>query len=140
MRIAQRALALTLGGLLVASAAAAQTPPPSSSGQRGPGRMQAMLMQGITLTSAQQAKVDSIAAAYRALRPQMTPGTPPSEADRQKTRGLMMASIKDIRGVLTPEQQAVYDKNVTEMQKMMQQMQQGGGAPSTAPATGQPPQ
>jgi len=102
--------------------------------------MQAMVLQGITLTPAQQGKVDSITASYRAQMPQFTPGTPPSDADRQKARGLMMASLKDIRGVLTPDQQAAYDKNLAALQQRMQQRQPGGGPPPTAPASGQPPQ
>jgi len=102
--------------------------------------MQSMALQGITLTPTQQAKVDSITASYRARMPQFTPGTPPSDADRQTARSLMMASIKDVRGVLTPDQQAVYDKNVASLQQMMQQMRPSGAAPQGAPPAGQPPQ
>ena len=93
-------------------------------------------MQGITLTPAQQTQVDSIRAHYRAQMPQMTPGTPPSDADRQKMMGLMQASTKAVRGVLTPDQQAIYDKNLAAMQQQM-----GGGMPTGgAPPQGAPPQ
>ncbi|MEZ4412590.1 MAG: hypothetical protein R2910_06375 [Gemmatimonadales bacterium] len=92
-----------------------------------------MALQGITLTAAQQAKVDSITAKTRAQMPAMTPGSPPSDADRAKMRSLSMASVQEVRAVLTPEQQAIYDKNVAQMQQMMQQRMQGGPPPA-APA------
>jgi Spy/CpxP family protein refolding chaperone len=34
----------------------------------------------------------------------------------------------ELRGVLTPDQQTVFDKNLEERKARMQQMQQGGGA------------
>jgi len=137
MRIRHLATLAVLGlGLVAVPALRAQTPggPPSAGGgQRG--RMQAMLMKGITLTPVQQAQVDSIRAHYRAQMPQMTPGTPPSDADRQKMMGLMQASSKAVRGVLTPDQQAIYDKNMADMQQQM-----GGGMPmGGAPPQGAPP-
>jgi Spy/CpxP family protein refolding chaperone len=96
--------------------------------------MGSMLMQGITLTPAQQTQVDSIRAYYRAQMPQMTPGTPPSDADRQKMMGLMQSSAKAMRGVLTPDQQAIFDKNLAAVQQQM-----GGGMPAGgAPTTGAP--
>lgn len=127
-------------GLVLASTLSAQTqttPPAGGPGQRGPGRMQAMALEGITLTAAQQAKVDSITAATRAQMPTMTPGTPPSDADRAKMRSLSMASVQQVRAVLTPDQQKIYDKNVANMQQMMQQRMQGGPPPAGAPANPQ---
>lgn len=134
-------LAILAVGLAGASALSAQTPstPGTPSAQRGPGRMQAAALQGITLTPAQQAQIDSITASYRAKMPQMTPGTPPSEVDRQKARGLMTASLKDVRSVLTPEQQAIYDKNVAAIQERMQGGPPQGAPPQGAPAQGEPP-
>jgi len=123
-------------GLAVVPTLSAQTPttpPPAGQGQRGNGRMLGMALQGITLTTAQQAKVDSITAKTRAQMPSITPGTPPSDADRQKMMTLSQASIKEVRAVLTPDQQAVYDKNIARMQEMMQQRRQGGPPPA-APA------
>jgi Spy/CpxP family protein refolding chaperone len=136
-RILASAAVLSLG-LAAVPALSAQTPTtPPPRGQRGPGRMQTMALEGITLTAAQQAKVDSITAKTRAQMPPMTPGSPPSDADRAKMRSLSMASIQEIRAVLTPEQQATYDKNVAQMQQMMQQRMQGGPPPS-APAPTKP--
>ena len=89
-----------------------------------------MALQGITLTPAQQAKVDSITAKTRAQMPAMTPGTPPSDADRQKMMSLSTASLKEVRTVLTPDQQAIYDKNVAAIQQQMQQRMQGGATPA----------
>lgn len=122
-------------GLAFAPALSAQTP---GGGPRGPGRMQAMALQGITLTPAQQAKVDSITAKTRAQMPAMTPGTPPSDADRQKMMSLSTASLKEIRTVLTPDQQAIYDKNVAAIQQQMQQRMQGGATPATPATPAQP--
>lgn len=136
MRI--RLLTTTAGlalGLALTPALSAQTP---GGGPRGPGRMQAMALQGITLTPAQQAKVDSITAKTRAQMPAMTPGTPPSDADRQKMMSLSTASLKEIRTVLTPDQQAIYDKNVAAIQQQMQQRMQGGAMPATPATPAQP--
>ena len=137
--ISMAILALTVAAAPALTAQTpSQSPPP-----RGPGRMQAAALQGITLTPAQQAKVDSITASYRAKMPQMTPGTPPSDADRQKAMGLMSASLKDVRTVLTPDQQPIFDKNVAAIQQQMQQRMQGGppqgAAPQGAPPQGDPP-
>ena len=134
IRLLTTTLALALG-LALAPALSAQTP---GGGPRGPGRMQAMALQGITLTPAQQAKVDSITAKTRAQMPAMTPGTPPSDADRQKMMSLSTASLKEIRTVLTPDQQAIYDKNVAAIQQQMQQRMQGGAMPATPATPAQP--
>jgi Spy/CpxP family protein refolding chaperone len=127
---------LVVLGLSLAAAPtlSAQGGPPAGGNPRG--RMQAMLFEGITLTPAQQTQIDSIRTHYRSQMPAMTPGTPPSDADREKAMQLMQASTKAVRGVLTPEQQAVYDKNMAAMRERM-----GGGAPSgAAPAPSAPPQ
>jgi Spy/CpxP family protein refolding chaperone len=100
--------------------------------------MQARALEGITLTPAQQTRIDSISAGYRAKMPQMTPGTPPSDADRQKVMGLVAASQKEVRAVLTPDQQAVYDKNIAAIQQQMQQRMQGG-MPQGPPPQDAPP-
>ena len=68
----------------------------------------------------------------------MTPGTPLCDADRQKAMELMTASIKEVRGVLTPDQQALYDKNVVAIQQQMQQRMHGA-PPQGAPPQGEPP-
>lgn len=86
-------------------------------GGRGMGgaRMMEMMMQGITLTDAQKAKVDSITAKYQKEMPQMTPGSPPSPEDRQKRMELMQKQQADIKAVLTDEQKATFEKNLANM-------------------------
>ncbi len=97
---------------LTVSPAYAQNPP-----GRGPGRRMELLFRDITLTAAQQAKVDSIQAHYRAQMPSFTPGSPPDSATREKIRGLFRHQVDDIRAVLTADQQKAFDKNVAEMRE-----------------------
>jgi Spy/CpxP family protein refolding chaperone len=96
---------------LGATAAQAQTP------MRGPGRRMELLFKDITLTPAQQAKVDSIQGRYRSERPSFTPGTPPDSATRDKIRALFQRERDDLRAVLTPDQQKTFDRNVEEMRQ-----------------------
>lgn len=114
---------LSLPLILAAATLAAQSPT-GGMGRGGGGfaqrRMQ-RLLQGITLTPLQQAKVDSITAKYRAQMPPFTPGAPPDSATREKMRSLMGNQDEEIRTVLTPDQQKVWDQNVTEMRNRMQQ-------------------
>lgn len=84
-------------------------------GGRGGARMMEMLMQGITLTDAQKHSIDSITTKYRAEMPAFTPGSRPSEADRQKRMDVMQKQSADIRAVLTDDQRKTFDKNVEEM-------------------------
>ena len=105
---------------LSATAASAQNPPPGGPG--GPGgmgnrRMQVMLT-GITLTAPQQARVDSITAAFRAQMPAFTPGAPPDSAAMAQRRTLSARQDSTIRTLLTPEQQAVWDRNAEQARSM----------------------
>jgi hypothetical protein len=81
----------------------------------------ARLMQGITLTPEQQTKVDSITARYSAQMPAFTPGVMPDSATRAKMRDLNEHQDAEIRTVLTPDQQKVFDDNVAQMRARMQQ-------------------
>ena len=45
----------------------------------------------------------------------MTPGNPPSDADRQKMMDLRQKQNAEIRAVLTDEQKKTFDKNVEDM-------------------------
>ncbi len=112
--------------LLAARVATAQTQGggPGGGGGFGQRRMQ-RLLQGITLTAEQQAKVDSITAKYRPQMPAFTPGTPPDSATRAKLRELYGNQDEEIRALLTPDQQKVWDQNVTEMRNRMQQRAPG---------------
>lgn len=121
--------AISLSLTLVATAVVAAQQP-SGGGMGGGGgfgqrRMQ-RLLQGITLTPDQQAKVDSITAKYRAQMPPFTPGTPPDSATREKMRSLLGNQDEEIRALLTPDQQKVWDQNLTEMRSRMMQRAPGG--------------
>ncbi len=117
-------LSIALGALgsaailaFAASAAPAQSPSPGGRpGRAGfaERRMQALL-KDITLTAAQQAKIDSIRARYTAQLPALTPGTRPDSATRAKMREVFQHQDDEIRGVLTADQQKAWDKNLAEM-------------------------
>ena len=76
-------------------------------------------MEGITLSEAQKAKVDSIVQAHSAQMPAMTPGQPLDSTARAKRMEVMQQQNTAIRGVLTPEQQTTFDKNVETMRQNM---------------------
>jgi len=107
-------------------------PPPPPSGQGGMGgqggfaqrRMQ-MMLNGITLTAAQQASVDSIQAAFRSRMPAFTPGQRPDSASMAQRRQVMADQDAAMRAVLTPEQQQVWDRNAEQMRNM----RRGPGGP-----------
>jgi Spy/CpxP family protein refolding chaperone len=93
-----------------------------SGGGGGGGRMMSTLMEGITLTDAQQKSVDGIRANYM---PQMQAAR--SAQNRDQMRTLMTQETGEIRKVLTPDQQTVFDKNLATMRANMQNGQGGGG-------------
>ena len=144
--------AVAVGGVLVACAqkpAPTTTPAPAQTdvapgggmndgmgGRRGgPGggmgrRMDEMLFSGITLTTDQRARIDSIRATYRAQNEGLDPRNNP--ADRDTMRQRMQAQMTEIRAVLTTDQQAVFDRNVADMRSRMRGGADGpppGGAP-----------
>ena len=111
----------------VSAAATAQDPQPQGQRQGGGGRQTGMLMQGITLTAEQQAKVDSISARYaEQRRAVMQDESVDQDTRRAKGRELMGKQRDEIRALLTDEQKKVFDKNVEDMQA---RMQGGGGRP-----------
>jgi Spy/CpxP family protein refolding chaperone len=120
-------VALCIGlGLVSAVVAGAQSPGGEGGGGAGfAGRRMQRLLQGITLTADQQAKVDSITAKYSAQMPPFTPGTRPDSATRAKMRTLFGNQDEEIRALLMPDQQKVWDQNVTEMRNRMQQRSPG---------------
>ncbi len=89
-------------------------------GGGGRGRMMAAMFEGITLSDAQQKTVDSIRTSYQ---PQMQQLRSQGPGSRPQMRDLMKKETADFRGVLTPDQQGAFDKNVVAMQARMQ----GGG-------------
>jgi Spy/CpxP family protein refolding chaperone len=96
-------------------------------GQRGGGRGMQLLFEGMTLTDAQQSKLDSITAKYRAERQKLMPdgrqGGPPDDAMRDKMRAMMDKQTAEIRTILTADQQKLFDANVEKRKQAMQQRQ-----------------
>ncbi len=108
-----------LATLCALAAPAAYAQGGGGGGGQGRGRQMEMLMQGITLTDAQKASVDSIGQVYRAQMPPMQQGTPPDSATRAKRMEVMQKQTAAVRAVLTPEQQKVFDKNLEDMRANM---------------------
>ena len=106
-------------GLATLCALAAPAAYAQGGGGQGRGRQMEMLMQGITLSDAQKASVDSIGQVYRAQMPPTQQGTPPDSATRAKRMEVMQKQFAALRGVLTPEQQKVFDKNLEDMRANM---------------------
>ena len=112
--------------------------PGGGPGMRGMGGgMQRMLFEGITLSAAQQASVDSIQGARReAMRARMEAmraGGPPDEGARatmmQEMRAAQEQDRQAMRALLSADQQKTFDANLARMQEMMRQRQQQGGGP-----------
>jgi Spy/CpxP family protein refolding chaperone len=131
IRIAALGVALLAGSTAVAGAQAATQAPtqqggPGGGGRGGVGRS----LSGIELTEAQKAKVAEITAKYQpemqAIRESMQGGGDRA-AGFAKMQALNEKRNPEIRAVLTPEQQAIFDKNLAEQKARMEQMRQGGG-------------
>ena len=130
IRLAVAGIALCAGASVAsaqgAPAGAPQGAPQGERQGRG-GRGMATLMEGITLTDAQQLKVDSISAKYRAERQKLMPngmqGGPPDDATRAKIGEMMNKQTAEIRAILTADQQKLFDANVEKRKQMMQQRQ-----------------
>jgi len=116
-------LALITTALLAlsATAAVAQYPGGGMGGGRlgGPGMRMQALLNGITLTAQQQTSIDSIQDAYRPrIRALFTQGGPPDSASRASMAALRSSQDRDIRAVLTPDQQKIWDKNMAALPPM----------------------
>jgi len=127
-RIAALGVALLAGSAAIAGAQNA-TPAPTQQGGPGMGRRGNQTLNGIELTDAQKAKVSEIQAKYQpemqAIRESIQNGGDRAEAF-QKMSALRDKMTPEIRAVLTPAQQAIYDKNVAEQKARIEQMRQRG--------------
>jgi Spy/CpxP family protein refolding chaperone len=111
IRVAMMAVALSA---VATSASSAQQQPEQAQGGRGMG---GMILRGITLTDAQKAQQKVIREKYA---PQMmavrkasqTSGTP---MDQAKLSQIRAAQAAELRGILTAEQQVIFDRNLAEM-------------------------
>ena len=132
-----RALVAAAAALLFAATAAPVAAQPPQGGRGNGQAMQNMLFEGITLTAAQQTKIDSLRTAFRekAMAERAAGGNaggPPDSATMAARRERTAQERTQLRAVLTTEQQATFDKNVVAMEERMKQMraQRGaGGAP-----------
>lgn len=119
-RIASMAIALCVAS---ASVAVAQRPDSAPPGARR-GGMGPNLLEGITLTDAQQAQVRAIREKYAPQRTEImqalrSSGMPPDSATMAKMRGITEAQTTDIRAILTADQQKILDKNVVDERERM---------------------
>ena len=115
---------LVFGGAFVASAQQpVQTPVPQAQsqhakGQRGPGarKHRDRSFKGMKLSAAEKANIKSVRAKYapqmKALRAQGK-----SDATRQQAMQLMQAERAEIRGALSPENQAKFDAKAAQMKQ-----------------------
>jgi Spy/CpxP family protein refolding chaperone len=118
IRIAALVAALLVGGAAIASAQGAMQ-------QGGQGRRN-MQLDGIELTDAQKTKLDEIQKKYQpemmALRDEMRNGGDRAEL-MKKGVALRNKSSAEIRAILTPDQQVVFDKHTADMKSRMEQAQ-----------------
>jgi Spy/CpxP family protein refolding chaperone len=118
IRIVALVAALLVGGAVIASAQGATQ-------QGGPGRRN-MQLDGIELTDAQKSKLDEIQKKYQpemmALREEIRNGGDRGEL-MKKGAALRDKSSAEIRAILTPDQQVVFDKHTAEMKARMEQAQ-----------------
>jgi len=80
----------------------------------GPSPLLNSLLQGIALTPDQRVRVDSIRAAYGSQAPVVALGTEPDSATVRRIRNLSRQTLDAIRTLLTPQQQQVWDRNLTQ--------------------------
>jgi Spy/CpxP family protein refolding chaperone len=115
--------------VFVAPAAIAQGGGGGGGGQSRGGRGLQFVMQNITLTAEQQAKFDSIAAKYQELRSKLPAFDPNADstaraAAMQQRGELSQKQYDEIRGLLTADQQKVFDEN----RKNLPTGRRGGGS------------
>src|SRR5687768_13577017 len=108
--------------LLIASSTTAIAQDQPQPQRQGGGNQVAALMQGITLTADQQAKVDSISKKVQAdMQAMRQDQSIDQDARRAKGREMRTKMNDEIKALLTDEQKKVFDKNVADMQARMQQ-------------------
>jgi Spy/CpxP family protein refolding chaperone len=127
VRIAGLAIALCAAS---ASLAVAQGRPDSAGGRRGP--MGGRLLDGITLTDAQQAQVKAIREKYAPQRTEImsavqATGMRPDSATMAKLQGISDAQTAEIRAILTPDQQKILDKNIVDDRERRAKMRPPSG-------------
>lgn len=119
-----RLVALAAALLAVGTVAAGAQAAPQQGQGRGQGRQ--AVPPGIELTDAQKAQLAEIEKKYQpemaALGQQRQNGGNPAEI-MKKAREIREKQQTDVRAILTPEQQSVFDKYAADMRARMEQMQ-----------------
>lgn len=118
IRIAVFVAALLITGAAVVRAQGAM--------QQGGQSRRNVQLDGIELTDSQKSRLDDIQKKYQpemmALRTELQNGGDRAELMR-KSSALRDRSSADIRAILTPDQQVVFDKHTAEMKARMEQAQ-----------------
>ena len=108
-------------------------------GPRGPKRVARALFRGIELSADQRTRLGQINERFRVERTQLreraraglAEGQRPDSAQRAAMRTsaqqLMQRQRAEVRGVLTAEQQATFDRNVQEVEKRMAERRERAG-------------
>ena len=116
IRIAAFVAALLIGVAAIASAQGAM--------QQGAQGRRSVQLDGIELTDAQKAKLEDIQKKYQpemmALRTEFQNGGDRAEL-MKKSVALRDRSSTEIRAILTPDQQVVFDKHTAEMKARTEQ-------------------
>jgi Spy/CpxP family protein refolding chaperone len=117
----------TLGLVLLSAGAAQAQAPDREQGHPGDRRTQALL-KDITLTPAQQAQVDSIM--HRPHDGEHKDGGDHAAGSRDaagpdQRRERFRKQVADLRAVLNARQQAIFDRNVSEMRSRMEERGSG---------------
>jgi|SRR5688572_5316705 Spy/CpxP family protein refolding chaperone len=122
----KRYVVFLLSFLVLAANAAAQTPQAQSQTQtalvekqfHSPTKARVdTLLQGIALTAEQKPQVDSILAYYVDQLPSSLPEASVDSVGRERIVSLLDRLDVEIRAVLTPEQQTIFDKNKEEWRR-----------------------
>jgi Spy/CpxP family protein refolding chaperone len=82
--------------------------------------------EGITLTDAQQTQIQTIRDKYRAEMQALFPNGRPAtldDATRAKLTDIRAKQNEEMRALLTADQQTIFDKNLAEAKKRMDEMQ-----------------
>ena len=127
VRIAGLAIALCVASASIAAAQGRDStlrPDSARQGGRRGGMMGPNLLEGITLTDAQQAQVRAIREKYAPQRTEImqalrSTGMPPDSATRAKLQGITEAQTADVRAILTADQAKILDKNVVDQRARM---------------------
>lgn len=136
---------------------------PAGQGQRGPGggmgrgMMNDELMKKLNLTAKQKTQIEALQAKMRkemeALRPKDAPGggAKPGQGgrpapgqgrdnpNREKMRAAFEKYQKEFLAILTPEQKAIWEKEMKEMRERFRQGRPGGARGGNKPAGSKPP-